>query len=68
MGLHLPNDSESQCNLKKYDLRGKFKYSGRCFKNDTERLEKLFDLYAKMTNGQMLNAKIRPSSWSSLIC
>lgn len=24
-------------------------YIGRCFKNDTERLEKLFELYAKMT-------------------
>jgi hypothetical protein len=24
-------------------------YIGRRFKNDTERLEKLFDLYAKMT-------------------
>lgn len=24
-------------------------YIGRCFKNDTERLEKLFDLYTKMT-------------------
>lgn len=27
-------------------------YIGRRFKNDTERLEKLFDLYAKMTAGQ----------------
>ena len=27
-------------------------YIGRCFKNDTERLEKLFDLYAKMTAEQ----------------
>ena len=25
-------------------------YIGRCFKNDTERLEKLFDLYTKITN------------------
>ncbi|MGI1678075.1 MAG: N-6 DNA methylase [Cellvibrionaceae bacterium] len=25
-------------------------YIGRCFKNDTERLEKLFDLYTKMTS------------------
>jgi hypothetical protein len=25
-------------------------YIGRCFRNDTERLEKLFDLYTKMTN------------------
>ena len=24
-------------------------YIGRCFRNDTERLEKLFDLYTKMT-------------------
>ena len=24
-------------------------YIGRCFKNDTERLEKLFELYTKMT-------------------
>lgn len=24
-------------------------YIGRCFKNDTERLEKLFELYMKMT-------------------
>ena len=27
-------------------------YIGRKFKNDTERLEKLFDLYTKMTAGQ----------------
>jgi hypothetical protein len=27
-------------------------YIGRRFKNDTERLEKLFDLYTKMTAGQ----------------
>jgi hypothetical protein len=27
-------------------------YIGRCFKNDTERLEKLFDLYTKMTSGK----------------
>ncbi|MNC76121.1 hypothetical protein D3C75_1277770 [compost metagenome] len=26
-------------------------YIGRRFKNDTERLEKLFDLYTKMTAG-----------------
>jgi hypothetical protein len=26
-------------------------YIGRRFKNDTERLEKLFDLYIKMTTG-----------------
>jgi hypothetical protein len=25
-------------------------YIGRTFRNDTERLEKLFDLYAKMTS------------------
>jgi len=27
-------------------------YIGRRFKNDTERLEKLFELYTKMTAGQ----------------
>ena len=27
-------------------------YIGRRFKNDTERLEKLFDLYTKMTSQQ----------------
>ena len=27
-------------------------YIGRRFKNDTERLEKLFDLYTKMTSAQ----------------
>jgi hypothetical protein len=27
-------------------------YIGRRFRNDTERLEKLFDLYTKMTAGQ----------------
>ncbi|EMH77970.1 hypothetical protein EHI8A_019640 [Entamoeba histolytica HM-1:IMSS-B] len=29
-------------------------YIGRCFKNDTERLEKLFDLYTEMTDKQRL--------------
>ncbi|MDQ6967256.1 MAG: hypothetical protein Q9M14_01060 [Mariprofundaceae bacterium] len=29
-------------------------YIGRKFKNDTERLEKLFDLYTKMTKGKGL--------------
>ncbi|HDX0924567.1 TPA: hypothetical protein RNS88_004523, partial [Stenotrophomonas maltophilia] len=28
-------------------------YIGRKFKNDTERLEKLFDLYTKMTAGHV---------------
>lgn len=33
-------------------------YIGRCFKNDTERLEKLFDLYTKMTaNGTKTDNK-----------
>lgn len=32
-------------------------YIGRRFKNDTERLEKLFDLYTKMTSKQTGNAK-----------
>ena len=27
-------------------------YIGRRFKNDTERLEKLFELYTKMTDGR----------------
>lgn len=26
-------------------------YVGRCFKNDTERLGKLFEMYKKMTEG-----------------
>jgi hypothetical protein len=32
-------------------------YIGRRFKNDTERLEKLFELYTKMTVGQGTNKK-----------
>ena len=32
-------------------------YIGRKFKNDTERLEKLFDLYTKMTAGQAKSKK-----------
>jgi hypothetical protein len=32
-------------------------YIGRRFRNDTERLEKLFDLYTKMTAGQAKTAK-----------
>jgi len=32
-------------------------YIGRRFKNDTERLEKLFDLYTKMTVGQVTSKK-----------
>ncbi len=28
-------------------------YIGRCFKNDTERLEKLFELYTKMTEASV---------------
>lgn len=27
-------------------------YIGRCFKNDTERLEKLFSMYTEMTSKQ----------------
>lgn len=34
-------------------------YVGRRFKNDTERLEKLFELYTKMTAGQGANNKNR---------
>ena len=34
-------------------------YIGRRFKNDTERLEKLFELYAKMTTGQGANKNRR---------
>jgi hypothetical protein len=33
-------------------------YIGRCFKNDTELMEKLFELYTKMTRS-VQNAKIR---------
>jgi hypothetical protein len=36
-------------------------YIGRRFKNDTERLEKLFDLYTKMT-AAAANAPVRPPS------
>jgi len=32
-------------------------YIGRRFRNDTERLEKLFELYTKMTSGRGLTAK-----------
>jgi hypothetical protein len=32
-------------------------YIGRRFKNDTERLEKLFDLYARITAGQRMDKK-----------
>ncbi|WP_363318891.1 type IIL restriction-modification enzyme MmeI [Microcoleus sp. CAWBG51] len=32
-------------------------YIGRRFKNDTERLEKLFELYTKMTSQQPLPKK-----------
>lgn len=34
-------------------------YIGRRFKNDTERLEKLFDLYVKMTAAQPATKKVR---------
>ncbi|MCP1220457.1 lactate dehydrogenase [Acetobacter orientalis] len=34
-------------------------YIGRCFRNDTERLEKLFDLYTKMTAGTGSKKKVR---------
>jgi hypothetical protein len=37
-------------------------YIGRCFKNDTERLEKLFDLYIKMTGTQPVTKKARTKS------
>jgi hypothetical protein len=33
-------------------------YIGRRFKNDTERLEKLFELYTKMTEGKSAEAKM----------
>ena len=33
-------------------------YIGRRFKNDTERLEKLFELYTKMTSASKLNERI----------
>ena len=32
-------------------------YIGRRFRNDTERLEKLFDMYTKMTEGKAAKAK-----------
>ncbi len=35
-------------------------YIGRRFKNDTERLEKLFDLYTKMTAGTLGAASKKP--------
>jgi len=35
-------------------------YIGRRFRNDTERLEKLFDLYTKMTASQAKPAPRRP--------
>jgi hypothetical protein len=34
-------------------------YIGRRFRNDTERLEKLFELYAKMTAGRGASKKRR---------
>lgn len=34
-------------------------YIGRCFKNDTERLEKLFDMYTKMTAKQDAASKTK---------
>lgn len=34
-------------------------YIGRRFKNDTERLEKLFDMYTKMTAGSSVKKKIK---------
>jgi hypothetical protein len=34
-------------------------YIGRRFRNDTERLEKLFDMYAKMTEAKDAKAKAR---------
>jgi hypothetical protein len=38
-------------------------YIGRRFKNDTERLEKLFELYTKMTaNAPAVKAARRPNS------
>jgi hypothetical protein len=32
-------------------------YIGRCFRNDTERLEKLFELYTKMTTSMKKTKK-----------
>jgi hypothetical protein len=37
-------------------------YIGRRFKNDTERLEKLFELYTKMTSQTERVASKKPSS------
>lgn len=37
-------------------------YIGRRFRNDTERLEKLFDLYAKMTGGRVATKKTRKTA------
>jgi hypothetical protein len=34
-------------------------YIGRRFRNDTERLEKLFELYSRMTSGQRATTKPR---------
>jgi len=42
-------------------------YIGRRFKNDTERLEKLFDLYTKMTSKQPCQAKsVKPKQGRNL--
>jgi hypothetical protein len=40
-------------------------YIGRRFRNDTERLEKLFDLYAKMTENPWAKAKTRKAEKSA---
>ena len=37
-------------------------YIGRRFRNDTERLEKLFDLYTRMTTAPSTNATRRKPS------
>lgn len=37
-------------------------YLGRCFKNDTERLEKLFELYTKMTAEGAKKAPVKKST------
>jgi hypothetical protein len=39
-------------------------YIGRRFKNDTERLEKLFDLYIKMTTGSSKATRTRMAATS----
>jgi hypothetical protein len=36
-------------------------YLGRRFKNDTERLEKLFELYTKMTANAPTAKKVKPA-------